>query len=111
MYHLHYTSHSRDCDGPHEYYSDYRPDRDDIDWTDELDIAMDFVMPMMFTYPEDGNVQMEIGRDSQDRLFFVSSKSTDEGYKSEVYVVCDEDDWDGEEAHSQRDVFAERMGY
>lgn len=109
MFHLHYSSHSRDCDGSFEFYSDYRPDRDDIDWDSPLDIATTFVMGMLFHYPEHGPVNIEIAYDHDGHLVFSSHRGTDEGYAASVYVICDCDDYTP--GSRQRDVYAERAGY
>lgn len=111
MYHLHYTNNSRDCDGPHQFFADYVPDREDIDFSDPMDVAMNFVMPMLFSVPEHGDDPVSIGIDFDERGNYVltSGKRTEEGFTHDTYVVCNCEDF--EPGSSQRDVFAEQMGY
>ncbi len=111
MFHIHYTNNSRDCDGPHQFFADYVPDRDDIDFTDNMDVAMNFVMPLLFSVPDDALavVTVEIGYDERGNYVLTSGRRTDEGFTHNTYVVCDCDDF--EPGSSQRDVYAERAGY
>lgn len=108
-FHIHYSSRSRDCDGPLDRYVDYQPDREDIDWADNLDVVMNFVMPLVFQVPDVGPVHIEIMVDDDGRYVVEGGQPTSEGFHAEAYVVCGLDDL--EPGESQRDYFAEAAGY
>ena len=115
-YHIHHHHRARDCDGPFESWNDYVPDPDcaamqNVDPTDDMDIAMFYLMPLLFSSPDPhcGPVTITIDQDDHGRYQMESGRQTDEGFSADSYVVCDCSDF--EPARSQRDYYAEAMGY
>jgi hypothetical protein len=119
--HAHWMSDSRDCDGPHSHYWDEVASH----WIEEFDHhaggyrarlehEFDFEIRMSellvkVPYGGDGEVTVTLERKDDGRLRGHMSHSTEEGFSSKAFYVCDDDDYDP--VPTQRDVYAERMGY
>jgi hypothetical protein len=100
-----YTS-SRDCDGPHEYWSTFDLPEDH---KDGLEGALEeFVKRWV---PMHDDFTFERNRDGQGNLHMTISRQTDEGYHSESYWLCGDGLCEDVDKTETRDVFAESMGY
>jgi hypothetical protein len=106
LWHIHISESSSDCDGPHEH-DRIEPGRLD---------AYFALCHVPYTFEGDGTFSRTVEyvpegpgheEDSLTRLIF--SGPTDEGYHSIEFRECSDDCDQGK--RSQRDVFAERMGY
>lgn len=110
--HAHVSTASADCDGP--MYHDYIivPDADEIAASVKADGINDFseidfrnrvlVSQVSVYCTDEGTLQVSASG-------FSWHETTDEGYRSSHVIWCDEDC--DESQHSQRDVYAEMMGY
>ncbi len=110
--HAHVATASADCDGP--FYRDFIivPNDDEIAASVKADGVNDFseidfrqrvLASQVSVYcTEDGTLQVSAGG-------FSWHETTDEGYRSSHVTWCDDDCDTGQQ--SQRDVYAEMMGY
>ncbi len=103
--HAHLDSATADCDGP--MYREYVVQMNDDEKTQE-DPEYTFkhrvLEGQVFMHSEFG-VTVKVDQDG-----FQTQEQTDEGYRSVTVRWCTDETCD-EEAYSQRDVYAEMMGY
>lgn len=112
-YHAHIETHSKDEDGPHSYWHDIFPDSG----TSDLD-TIEEVLGSFYRLPdeESGPCEMRVTQEGweedepgEGRYVVEMTQSHLMGSTYSRAVICDRDDYDPEP--TQRDVFAERMGY
>ena len=109
-YHLHMGGESRDCDGRYSFGHDIKCPEPDEDGFADFE-AVEYALRLCWRPPDEYNdVTITLSRDSQGRINVHGGANTDEGYWSESYVVCDEDDFE-EDYSGYRDHTAESMGY
>ena len=125
-WHMHQTGESRDCDGRYSSGHDYRAELvpvigSNIPGTnkqmapeDDLDL-IDRALRMIWRVPDTSSVDIRIDRevttgDDDNRYTVTGGGSTDEGYWSESFVICDRDDFNADYS-GFRDHTAESMGY
>lgn len=99
--HIHIESSASDCDGPLYRSSVWVPDADDSS-------AEFFVRWMLSLCAYNPDVEISLREDGEWRGSY--SQRTDEGYHAEEHHSCIYEECRGQQA-SQRDVYAERMGY
>lgn len=99
--HVHIESSSSDCDGPLYRYRTRTPD-------DDQSSAEFFAAWMLSLHAYNGEVSVRITHDGEWVGTF--GYKTDEGYHAEEHRSCIYDDCRND-GPSQRDVYAERMGY
>ena len=113
--HAHINTASADCDGP--MYREYvgRPNDDEIamheaaeangGWNDFSDLAFKArMLENQVSFHSEFGVTVKVNEHG-----FDMHEQTDEGYRSADVRWCEDEDC--EDAYSQRDVFAEMMGY
>lgn len=111
--HAHVSTASADCDGP--MYRDYVTALNDDERAmhEQANGVNDFhdltfkerVLGNHVSFHSEFGVTVKVGEDG-----FTMSEQTDEGYRSAEVRWCEDEDCDPNAA-SQRDVFAEMMGY
>jgi hypothetical protein len=111
--HAHVATASADCDGP--LYRDYVTSLNDSERAmhEAAQGVNDFhdlefksrVLSNHVSFHSEGGVSVNVSEHG-----FTMSESTDEGYRSAEVRWCEDEDCDPHAA-SQRDVFAEQMGY
>jgi hypothetical protein len=130
MYHVHYDSRSKDCDGAYEHSHVWFPNPEDYPSEFEGDDVDEYLVeafvlrgmiPLYDTgYPvathltyegvkfddDTGEEDLSVGRTIID-----VSYETDEGFHSEQAILCHNPDCDPNEKATQRDHTAEAMGY
>lgn len=114
LWHAHIETHSTDEDGPHSYWYDILPDTP----ANDLDTIND-CLSLLHSLPdeESGPCEMRVTQEdwadeSGDGPGRYVVEATQRHLMGSVFsraVVCDRDDYDPEP--TQRDVYAERMGY
>ncbi len=114
--HAHWTSDARDCDGPISHFWDvapaerYDPVTQAWGFDDEFDFETKMAEALVkVPYGGDGMVTITFDRTEDGRLRGTMSHETEEGYSARAFEVCKSDDFDP--VPTQRDVYAERMGY
>lgn len=102
--HAHIATASSDCDGP--MYRDYVTTMNAAEQADQFgDLAFkERVMGNHVSFSPLDKVQVEVTSEG-----FTMHDVTDEGYRSAEVRWCEDECADGE--YSQRDVYAEMMGY
>ena len=116
-WHLHYTGESRDCDGRYSHGRDYPSHVIDVIGSttgargleDDLDLVTR-ALSLIWRLPDTSPVNIRIDTESDGRISVAGGGTTDEGYWSESYVICDRDDFEPDYSGA-RDHSAERAGY
>jgi len=113
-WHIHMSGSSRDCDGTYSDGHDIPARMTDNETGQyEDDIALiDRALTLIWRFPEPGHepITIELAVDELGRVTIYSRSTTDEGYWSGQYVICNRDDEDPSYS-GYRDHTAERMGY
>lgn len=102
--HAHVSTAARDCDGP--LYRDYVTAAREDERDDDFGFAFkERVMGNHVSFHPLVKVEVEVTPEG-----FTTHEVTDEGYRSSEIRWCEDEDCDPNAA-SQRDVYAEMMGY
>ena len=99
--HVHIETSSSDCDGPLYRSSTWTPE-------DDQSSAEFFAKWMLSLHAYNGTVEVHVTADGE--WVGTHSQRTDEGYHAEEHRSCIYEDCRGQRA-SQRDIYAEQMGY
>lgn len=104
--HAHVATASSDCDGP--MYRDFVQEMNDEERTNDQygDLAFkERILGNHVSFHSEFGVEVKVSAHG-----FVTSEQTDEGYRSADVTWCEDEECDPNAA-SQRDIFAEQMGY
>jgi hypothetical protein len=114
-YHAHVSSESRDCDGRYSggyVFRRFNKERTGTqrEWDDWLDLYHLLVQDVAMV-PDVDKTTIEIKPSKTGGYTFYAAQDTEEGYRCEIAVMCQDPDCDLLEGERFRDHTAESMGY